>query len=184
MCVFVMIDKEQDQGRGSDSRAPSLFPVPRFPGLTFVAYGHPIPQGSKRIVGAQRLGMARARLIDVNSMPLKAWRKTIGESAMIAMRQTGFTMLEAVPVELLATFTLQPPKDQLKRIARAPTEPAPVHKTPDLDKLLRSLFDALTDLAITDDRLIAHVEAGKRYAGSLGALDQPGVMVTVRRWQP
>jgi len=131
------------------------------------------------------LGVARARLIPVNSVTLKAWRKTVAEAAQEAMSLNDWVMLRDVPIHLTASFTMQPPLDLGKRIAKTPQLPYPSHKTPDLDKLVRCVADSCTDAGVwLDDRHVAKLTASKSYAGGHGAMQEPGVLVTVREWSP
>lgn len=155
------------------------------PHLSVIAMGLPIPQGSKRIVGAQRLGVARAQLIDVNGVTLKHWRKTVAEAAQEAMALHQWSQLRDVPIACYLAFTMQPPKDLAKRIAKAPTLPAPCHKTPDIDKLCRAVLDALTIAGVWhDDRHVARLTASKSYAGGFGAMAEPGLLATIKEWRP
>jgi crossover junction endodeoxyribonuclease RusA len=50
-------------------------------------------------------------------------------------------------------------------------------KRPDLDKLVRGVFDALTGVCFTDDSRIVALQAGKRIA-EIG--EGPGVNITIR----
>ena len=158
---------------------------PIVPVLSWITYGTPVPQGSKRLVGAQRLGVARARLIDVNSHALKEWRTAVATDAASVMAEVGWVTLEDLPVKLTADFTVLPPKDIARKITKTPALPWPSHRMPDLDKEVRAVMDAITNAGVwTDDRLVAKLSATKRYAGSHGALDSPGVLVTVQEWKP
>lgn len=114
--------------------------------LTFWVEGVPVPQGSKSIF--------RGRPVDANP-GLKGWRKTVTAAAVKALAgRDGFT--EAVYV--LIDFYL-PRGRTVKR--RRPSV------RPDVDKLIRAIFDSLTDALVwADDGLVVTVHALKHYADS------------------
>lgn len=130
--------------------------------LTFTVFGNPAPQGSKRHVG---------RGILVESSPaLKDWRLDVTMAARKAME--GRLPLEGA-VAVALTFSLRKPTSMPKKVLW-PT------KRPDVDKLARGVLDALTAGGVFgDDSQVVHLVADKCYAGTLGALDIPGVEITV-----
>lgn len=69
------------------------------------------------------------------------------------------------PMRLVASFAITRPK--------RPTHAFPARD--DLDKLLRSVFDALTGVAWIDDQQVVDVVATKSWAGE----DGPGATITV-----
>jgi Holliday junction resolvase RusA-like endonuclease len=53
-------------------------------------------------------------------------------------------------------------------------------KTPDLDKLVRAIFDALTDADVwNDDSQVVKLVTTKYYATDI---QRPGVIITVAQW--
>jgi crossover junction endodeoxyribonuclease RusA len=121
--------------------------------LKFFVHGIPAPQGSKRHVG-------NGRMIE-SSKKVGPWRDAVIDAAS---QFDAFKMLnEALAISIM--FTLPAPKTT-KRLY--PTV------RPDVDKLLRSTFDALTISGFWhDDSLVVSVLAAKRYAAAgepLGAL--------------
>lgn len=122
--------------------------------------GMPVPQGSKSL---DRFG----RMYEANPK-LSAWRDTI----VFFTRRHGFGgLFTSGPLAVEAIFCLRKP-------ARCPRDLP--HVKPDLDKLQRALGDALTQSGlIGDDAQIVTWIAHKLYAGDSGALDQPGVCLTV-----
>lgn len=109
--------------------------------------GEPIPQGSMRAVG-------RGRMVSDNDR-LRPWRDTVAWNVRHAM--AGKPPLEG-PVKVSATFVLPRPKSAPKR------RWAPDRK-PDIDKLLRATFDAITTGAgWVDDAQAVIVETRKVYA--------------------
>ena len=124
----------------------------------------PAPQGSKRHVGNGRMVEASAKV--------KPWRYAVSQAAL--------ELKEAMtdrPVFIQITFLFTRPKahfnskGQLKPIA-------PLYKStkPDLDKLVRSTLDALTNVLIKDDSQVVNLICCKQYANE-GEL--PGALITV-----
>lgn len=153
--------------------------------LSIVAYGLPAPQGSKRFVG-------RGILIDDNPVALRTWREDVKHAALEAMAGTPGWFRDYRAVVGHFAFTLPrpaahylPAAPRLKRPAGQLREDAPtVHASrPDLDKLLRSTWDALTTAgAYVDDARLCQVHALKHYTSSEPealALDRPGVRIVL-----
>lgn len=120
--------------------------------FTITVVGRPAPQGSKRI-GAS--GQMREQ-----SAYLPAWRAAVKRAAYAAMRQAGIGPLDRPvfvgAVAVAASFAL--PDD--KR-ADGP---------PDIDKLLRSTFDALTQAGVwEDDARVTAIAADKEWRTPTGA---------------
>lgn len=129
-------------------------------GIAFRVHGTPTPQGSKRgfVVNG------RAVITDSNPAPLKVWRDDVKHAALEAM--SGRSPFEG-PVEIKVTFTLVRPKS-VKRVWP--------HVRPDIDKLMRSLLDALTTAGVYgDDSQVVIITAVKVYG------IHPGAEVIVRQ---
>lgn len=128
--------------------------------LYFTAFGDPAPQGSKNVYNG--------RLVEA-SKKLKPWRAAVADAVFRTFVATGDESQFTEPVVVRATFYL-PRKATVKRLL--PSVP------PDLDKLQRSLGDALSIDAkvIKDDSLIVRWETSKVYADHQDA----GVRVAVR----
>ncbi len=95
------------------------------------------------------------------------WRERIALAAHAAMNGDG--LLEGA-VALDLRFTLYRPASAPKR--RTP----PATKKPDLDKLQRAVFDALTGVCFRDDSQVVFCVAGKHVAD----IGEPmGVLITV-----
>jgi crossover junction endodeoxyribonuclease RusA len=129
--------------------------------LQFVVPGKPAPQGSKRHVG-------HAVMVE-SSRELGPWRERVALAAHNAMTVAGTTPYTAA-VSIGLCFVLPRPKNTPKR--RTP----PAAKRPDLDKLTRSVLDAITGVVLLDDAQVVDLHAHKRLAG-LG--ETPGVTVTI-----
>lgn len=122
----------------------------------FVA-GRPAPQGSKRHVG-------RGILVE-SSKALAPWRSVVAVTVAehITTPMTG-------PVEMILAFVMPRPRSTPKRST------PPAIKKPDLDKLTRAIFDAITSVAFIDDSQVVNLVASKRLA-ELGEV--PGVHITL-----
>jgi len=150
--------------------------------VAFVVEGIPGPQGSKHARpiytgrGAARQFTGRVATVE-SSKKVKPWRAAVKAAAELAT-----VVPIGGPVELSVTFFLPRPAGHLGTgrnagtvRASAPTYPA---AKPDLDKLLRSTCDAITESgAWSDDAAVVNVMAAKRYAAP-GM--KPGAMVTIR----
>lgn len=125
--------------------------------------GTPAPQGSKRHVGG-------GRMVE-SSRKVGPWREAVvGACERIGVAGSRID----TPVHVRVTFWLSRPASHCRPNGQlrsnAPVAPA---RTPDLDKLLRSTLDGLTQAGvITDDARVVTIHALKRYADetSPGAL--------------
>lgn len=98
---------------------------------------------------------------------LKGWRSVVATACPITTPLT-------CGVALVVEFRYSRPKNHFGRLKGQPylKGNAPIYKTstPDLDKLLRAVNDALTGVAFVDDALVVHVAASKVYTvGTAGA---------------
>lgn len=125
--------------------------------IEFVIEGTAIPQGSKRHVG-------NGRMIEANPN-LRAWRSVVTAAARQASND--FTQFEkSAGVEIELTFFMPKPKTV--------TRSMPTVK-PDLDKLVRSILDGVTDSGIwVDDSQVVKITARKNYT-----INTPKVFVKI-----
>lgn len=127
----------------------------------FFVAGTPTTQGSKRIV--QPKGHRRPMLLEQTSKKLGPWRAAVEAGAMLARQRCG-TVVGPVTVSL--SFYFAPPK-------RARN----CYPSPDLDKLVRAVFDGLVrGQLLGDDRQVIAVTAQKAWASDPGRV---GCAVTV-----
>lgn len=158
----------------------SADPVTAIPGpaettIVVVAYGRPIPQGSKRHVG---------RGILVESSNTRPWREAIKQAALDVMLVHD-RLTE--PVRVTATFAFDRPRGHYRtgRNAELLRDDAPrwpaTRSNGDTDKLLRCAFDALVDGGVLlDDSLVVQIRATKVWAGEHHErLHIPGTVLTV-----
>lgn len=143
--------------------------------LTFTAWGNAAPKGSAKglVVTSKATGKARAVVTHDNSRT-KGWQQTIAEAAGRALDEIPFGagMWATEPIRLLVVFYLARPKSLGKKTN--------VHHTkkPDLDKLARSVGDALTGVLWNDDSQVVDLQVRKRYAPPDTA---PHAVITVQR---
>lgn len=124
---------------------------------TFVA-GRPAAQGSKRHVGG-------GRLVE-QSKAVAPWRTLVAWS--VAQHWTGGPADGAL--RLRVEFLMPRPVATSKRVT------PPAIKRPDLDKMLRALFDSMTGVCWRDDSQVVQVSASKR----ISELDeQPGCRIQI-----
>ena len=143
-------------------------------------WGIPAPQGSKSVRGY----VAGRAILGESSKAVAPWRVDVRAATQNQYQGPILTG----PVAVCATFLFSRPKGHYGsgRNADRLKPSAPRHLTSvrhgDLDKLLRSTFDGLSQSAggglITDDSLIVEVMANKRYVEE-GEL--PGAYLTVTK---
>lgn len=135
-------------------------------GYVFRVYGTPAPQGSKRALGP-------GRMIE-NSKKVGPWREAVVTSIL---RIEQFVMMTG-PVEFTGLFVLGRPKYHFdSKGDLRENAPREVIKPPDIDKLCRSTFDALTQSGlIKDDSLIWKHTASKVFC-NVG--EAPGAYIYV-----
>jgi crossover junction endodeoxyribonuclease RusA len=133
---------------------------------TFFVPGIPRPQGSKDHMG-------NGRLVE-SSKGLPEWRWRVGLAANQARH--GKALLSG-PVRATLVFVMPRPK------SFKPSQPTPPHtSTPDLDKLVRGVLDALTGTLLVHDALVTSLgDTAKRYAEPA---EQPGVEITLEELCP
>lgn len=142
--------------------------------FVFWTPGIPAPQGSKRHVGG-------GRLVE-SSKKVEPWRRAVAAAARAAQNRGWEPMDGALAVEI--EFWLPRPKGHPKTIRTEPIGP------PDLDKLCRSTFDALTQSGtIHDDARIVRLTADKQFVPNdvrhalPGDAAEPGALIRVGpRW--
>ena len=122
---------------------------------TFEVRGIPAPQGSKRHVG-------NGVLIESSKL-VKPWREAVKWAALeLLLPAHGGRPLDG-PLRASLIFTLARP-------VSAPKGRTHPDRKPDLDKLIRSTLDAITDAGlIADDARIVELRASKIYGAVPGA---------------
>lgn len=139
------------------------------PILDFFVPGLPRPQGSHIAMTNPRT--QRPMVVQVDDGQLQRWRKAIGDAAR-NYRGTKAMLVAGTPTVLTATFTLPRPKSAPRRVVYPTVKP-------DLDKLMRSLGDAVKGVIYADDSQTCDLHLRKRYVGHPEASPEPGVHVRV-----
>lgn len=126
--------------------------------ITFTVHGVAQPKGSMRAFTPP--GMKFPIVTDSNRNA-KSWAQLVAHAADTALAQSpdGHPQLLQGPVRVSVAFYLPRPKKFNKRGV-----PVAHLTAPDLDKLLRSVLDALTAVVWHDDSQVVEVIAQKRYA--------------------
>jgi crossover junction endodeoxyribonuclease RusA len=135
--------------------------------LTFVVFGLPAPQGSKRHMG-------NGILVE-SSKAVTPWRTDCKHAALACLPHDWNPSL---PMAVSVVFRFKRPAGQIGKRGIKPSAPAHLTsaKAGDLDKILRSTFDSLTGVAFNDDRQVVSVNASKRYCTT----DEPqGAVITI-----
>ncbi|MCX5119232.1 RusA family crossover junction endodeoxyribonuclease [Micromonospora sp. NBC_00362] len=153
-------------------------PLPATADLTITVHGDPATQGSKqarpiyRGRGDAKVFTGKVAQVESNKEKHKSWREAVKTAALDA--GTG-TPIDG-PIRAVVVFTLRKPDSAPKRRRTWP------HRKPDIDKLLRSTFDALTDAGVwRDDSRVVDLRTRKVFPGEDElALHTPGVVI--RLW--
>ena len=126
--------------------------------VSFSITGDPASQGSHAIM--------QGRIVQVNSKKHKAWRTAI-VNEVIATLPADWEPIDG-PCELIVMFYLPKP---------ATVKRSTPSVAPDLDKLVRSVGDALAIAGVyTDDSRITRISARKLYAQGI----EPGASIVVK----
>lgn len=129
--------------------------------LSFLVPGKPVQQGSKTVFMVK----GKPVLADANSAALKPWRKLV--QAYAQEHWGGADTLEG-PVAVVIEFRFVRPKTVRREWPSV---------KPDVDKLERSILDALTDARVVkDDSQVVVLKGSKVYAETAGAFVQVGVI--------
>lgn len=153
--------------------APSITAVT--PAITIVVYGTPVPQGSKRLGRNRSTGKAIVLEDNKDTAP---WREHVGWAARKALTAAGQAKPLDVPLKVQVTFVMPKPASAPKRRRTWPST------KPDIDKLQRAVFDAMTASGVwREDSRVQKVSAEKVYPGEPfehgEALETPGVIVHI-----
>lgn len=142
--------------------------------ISFTVRGLPVPQGSSRVFVGKSGRAFVATEGNRTRSPLGAWRSAIATEARAVMGD--LPCLEG-PIALEVDFVMPRPRGHYRVNGQLkPAAPAWHSGRPDVDKLLRSLLDAITEVVIRDDSQVAVVQATKLYEQPLGELNVGAVI--------
>jgi crossover junction endodeoxyribonuclease RusA len=133
--------------------------------IQFTVHGTPAPMGSKKAFYVPNL--KRAVLTDTNPKKRKAWAAAVSATAALEMR--GRELIRT-PVQLRVSFFFARPQSHYGtgRNAGHLKDSAPMFhsQSPDLDKLIRCLGDALSGIVIHDDRQICQIISSRYWTAT------------------
>lgn len=154
---------------GGDHAQAATTPSPGATGVRFFCPGIAAPKGSTRAF--IRGGRAVTTHDNTSTKP---WQAGLAYAA----QQAGVAPAEG-PVAVRLVFWLPRPAGHFGKRGLLPSAPAFPAVKPDLDKLVRSCFDALSGIGYTDDARVVSLETEKRYV--CGLQGTPGVSVEIIR---
>lgn len=138
--------------------------------LHFVAYGVAQPKGSARAFVPK--GWKRP-VVTSDNPKNKGWQQLVGDAASTAIANEPTFRLIETAAALSVVFYLRRPKSIRNKTLQHTTKP-------DLDKLVRSVKDALSCVVWRDDALVVELTASKRYAAP-GGIPRAEILVTNAR---
>ncbi len=132
---------------------------------SFDVMGLPEPQGS-----ARAFVRGKRAIITSDNKGLAAWRQAVRYEAQRYVECTDLLLYDRdhFAVSLALEFRFPRPKSRSKRLIRH-------SRQPDLDKLIRSVGDALTGVIMEDDSMIDELVVRKGYCDQV--FSRPGVKV-------
>lgn len=156
--------------------------------LAFQVFGIPKPQGSKKGFVNKKTGAVI--MTEQAGAALTTWREDVKQAALKAMAESGMVDPHLGPVAVTVKFFMPRPKYHFRtgKNAHLMKDDAPrFHTTtPDVDKCLRSVLDALTVAGVwRDDSQVASLFSEKRFVGVDGddavgdTVQAPGAWIEV-----
>lgn len=125
--------------------------------VSFVVYSRAAPQGSKRHVG-------NGVMVE-SSKRVKPFRADVRKAAESVVLPPGWPM--GAPMRVGFRFHFARPKSHFKRdgvaLSKSAPEEATSHGLGDLEKLARSVNDALSSVLFNDDRQVIEMHLAKAY---------------------
>jgi Holliday junction resolvase RusA-like endonuclease len=129
--------------------------------IHFTVYGTPAQMGSKKAFYSEKL--KRAFVTDDNSKARKSWANAVSTAAAETMN--GDDLLDG-PVRLVVRFYFARPKGHYstsKAGGLKASAPELHSQSPDLDKLIRCLNDALTGIVFRDDKQVWSIASERHW---------------------
>jgi Holliday junction resolvase RusA-like endonuclease len=137
-------------------------------GVDFVAYGNPLPAGSK-IAGVAANGRRFVRDDNPNT---REWKRTVAQAAGAAMNGVG--LLDG-PLDLAIRIVRPRPASHFGKHGLRPSAPKYPTTRPDVTKLVRAIEDAMLGVVFRDDSQCVRIASTKEYG------EPARVEVSVRR---
>ena len=129
--------------------------------VTFLVYGKPASQGSKRWIGK--------RMVEVSKRS-RPYRALVTDRAILAAEQSAWERIENAPVAVIILIMKRRPKHHYvagnpARGLRANAPMTAAAGVPDVDKSVRLILDGITDAGLwRDDRLVSDLTVNRRWA--------------------
>lgn len=148
----------------------------------FFVDGNPIPQGSKTAFVTKK---GKAVVVEGRNAEgrqrFNTWRQDVQQAAHQAREEGGFELQETEAIQVIIYFYFDRPKSATKK-------KRPSHTVrPDIDKLTRAVFDALTGIIYKDDSQVVTMNITKAYCEgelSSGARIKVDVVVPIDAQEP
>jgi Holliday junction resolvase RusA-like endonuclease len=145
--------------------------------ITILVEGVPAPKGSFRISSR---GRGRRPIVRKDSAKTEAWEQSVKWEASHWMRGHERRPFTDRALSMVVYFRMPRPSSHYvhpagKLIRKSKADSVPSVK-PDIDKLLRSTFDALEGVMYDQDSRIVSVKAHKGYVGQD---ETPGAVITI-----
>jgi Holliday junction resolvase RusA-like endonuclease len=127
--------------------------------ISFVVYGEPVTQGSKRAwVIPGKNGKKPRAIITEDSGRTRPWRQEVSKTAIDAVEREKFTLMpRGKAVSVACHFYFARPKSLKKSVLHKMTKP-------DVDKLARLILDSLTGIVYEDDSQVVSLSLLKDFA--------------------
>ena len=138
--------------------------------IEIIVLGTPAPQGSKHGFAVKRKGAYTGKVAQVeSSKKVKPWRQDVKYAALDAMADVEHWTPMTGAIVLEVKFRLPRPKGHYGTGRNVgivkPGQPFRPNVRPDIDKLLRSTFDALGEAGVwCDDAQVVSARTSKVYA--------------------
>lgn len=134
--------------------------------ISFLVAGEPQPKGSTRAFYIKKIN----RVVTTNAnKETRGWESRVAFAAQAHSK--GFYEEGRLGYDVSLIFVRTRPKSLPKRKSLCITRP-------DLDKLVRAVLDAISEVLIPDDSQVLHIDTSKRYAMKN---EQPGVKVRIEK---
>lgn len=143
--------------------------------LTFDVVGLPAPKGSSRAMvrGGRAVNVPSGS--NVARDKLRGWAAEVTTQAVLAMGGAPPTSGQAIGVTIAFRFPRL--KAHIGKGGIKPAAPKKHTSKPDLDKLVRSTWDAMAGIVYDDDSRIADLTTSKVYCDPG---EMPGATITIR----
>lgn len=149
--------------------------------LQYWVAGEPIPQGSKRVWKGPQ---GQLHMREDAGVRHTTWRYELAAQARLAMSEAGLVTPFRQPIYVALHFAIHRPQSHYGTgrnsealVPRAPLYPT---KPPDIDKLVRAVYDSMTSIVWVDD---AQVVRDAHTKGFVHRWEEEGVNVSVATYE-